>query len=92
MKWWDQYYSTGIDFKYQRRQILTSKDDPHTERMKIFIDLNIGMNMKELANMKELPKTFMMISNEKPLVSMVHTQIFQRCKGQTCVSGGIGIC
>ena len=31
---------------------------------------------------KELTKTFMMISNLKnPLVSMVYTKVFHRCKG-----------
>ena len=49
-------YSAGIDFRRQNltslSQILTSKVDLRTVRVKIFI-----MNRKELA------KTFMMISN-----------------------------
>ena len=46
-----------------RRQILTYKDDPRTERIKIFImtidTCHIGIQMKQ----KELTKLLMMISN-----------------------------
>ena len=42
-----------------RRQILMYKDDPRTERIKIFLMHNIRIQM----NRKELTKTFMMISN-----------------------------
>ena len=67
-------YSAGID---SRRQIMTSRVDPHTVTVNIFI-LVIGIEMKR----KELTKRFMIISNWKnPLVSMVYTQIWLRFKG-----------
>ena len=46
------HFSTGIDF---RRQHLTSKVVPHTERVKY----NTGIQIKQ----KKLTKSFMMISN-----------------------------
>ena len=60
------------------RQILTSKVDPSTVRMKPFIIvIETHIQMKR----KELTKTFMMIYNLKnPLVFMVYTKIFQRFK------------
>ena len=58
-----------MDFEFCRRQILTTKVDPHTVRVKIFptaVTHDIGIQM----NQKELIKTFMMISNwKKPLWS-----------------------
>ena len=55
-----------------------SKDVPRTERIKYVDPYNIGIQMKR----KEPTKTLMMISNWKnPLVSMVHTNIFQLWEG-----------
>ena len=52
-------YSAGIDLSHQ---IQTTKVNPHTVRVQIFIMAvthNIGIQM----NQKDLTKTFMMISN-----------------------------
>ena len=66
---------SSLDGRIRRlkRQILTSKVDPRTERVKYD---NICIQMKQ----KELTKTFMMISI-KTLWSPRFITLFQRCKG-----------
>ena len=54
----------------------TYMDDPRGERINKIIKSRIGIQLKK----KELTKTFMMIVNGKNL-SMVYTEVFQRCKG-----------
>ena len=57
---------------------MTSKVDPRTVRVNIFIIAythKMGIQM----NQKELTKTFMTIS-KKTLLSLVYTEVFQRFK------------
>ena len=56
---WGRLYKS--ESEVCRRQILTYKDDPCTERIKILILIhNIGIQMEQ----KELTKSFMMISKK----------------------------
>ena len=59
-------YNAGIDFSRQnlvrRRQILTTKVDPCTVRINIFL-MAVDPYYRYQMNQKELTKTFIMISN-----------------------------